>query len=121
MKKTIAIIAMVVILVACLVMLTGCTTKPSGKYNFVSMTMGGETMTKDDLEELGMGLDDFYLEFLKGDKFKMCVFGEEMEGTFKLDGKKVTLTIDEEDVTGTIDGKKITIEEEDESMVFEKK
>ena len=42
------------------------------------------------------------------------------EGTYTLDGNKITVTIDNSPISGTVDGGKITLSDEDLEMVFEK-
>ena len=99
----------------------GGSTGLTGKYNLVSITEGGDTMDASQLAEFGLDIDEFYLEFLDGRKFKMVTFGETQDGTYKLDGKALTLTVDGEPASATIDGNKIVLDADGTEMVFEKK
>ena len=93
----------------------------SGKYSVVSFTDGGETFEMSVLEELGFEADAFYLEFVDGTKFTMVIFGESEDGTYKLEGNNLALTVDGEEVTATVEGNKITLDADGTIMVFEKK
>ena len=136
MKK---IIAVLLVLMFCVSILSACGGGLSGKYVLTQITNEeGKLVSLEDYvkaekamyEEYDM-LDEFdesvyegsYVEFLKDDKYKMVKFGDASEeGTFKVDGKTVELTVDDETVKGTIDGKKITFDYgEDYKVVFEKK
>ena len=71
-------------------------------------------------KEAGLGADAIHIEFMSGGKCKMVAEAENTEGTFKVDGKTVTITLDDSQMKGTIDGSKIIFEEDDGKMVFEK-
>jgi len=139
MKKMKQAVAIFLILILCASVLAACGGgDQTGKYALAEISNEEGTMIKledfkkqmkDLYESMGMefneaelGLSgDSYLELLKDNKFKMLVFGEGGEGTYKIDGKNITLTYDGESITGTIDGKKITIEENEGKLVFVKK
>ena len=138
MKRTIAVI---LVLMLGLTLLAGCGgTKLSGKYELISVTEDGETEMWADVvkemkeynenmkemleeyEELDESAYESYLEFIDGEKCKLIFWGEVGEGTYKIDGKNIEMTIDEETYKGTIDGKKITIDmDEVSTMLFEQK
>jgi major membrane immunogen (membrane-anchored lipoprotein) len=120
MKKTIQIVAIITILAISLVLLVGCGSKLKGKYTLVSMSSGGVTVDAETIRGQGMNPDDMYLEF-DGDKCKVSIAGENGEGTYKVEGKDITITIDDDPASGTIDGKKITLTIGAQSMTFEKK
>jgi len=119
MKKTIAIFMVLMIIVSVLAACGG--SGLSGKYYLFSMTEDGETAEAAQLADYGIDPDQFYAEFLPGNKFKMVVFGEVDEGTYKLDGKNLSMTVDDEEVIAKIDGKKIIIDIDNSQMVFEKR
>ena len=120
MKKTIAIL---LALTLCAAMLAACGGGKglSGKYKLTSMTEDGVTVVESGFAEWGFSADEFYLEFLDGTKFKMVMIGETHEGTYKLDGKTLSLTVDGDKTEAKIDGSKITLEESGSTMIFEKK
>ena len=108
----------------------------SGKYFVTVYEIGGmdwlafiKSMDEmaDEIGENNPDVDDLYVEFKDGGKivFSAEIDEEPMEGTFKVDGKNITLTVDGEEMKGIIDGNKITIEAEEDGttlkMVFEKK
>jgi len=106
--------------------------KLSGKYLAYEMTQDGEIIKwtdyvkeiKEMYDEYEMKYSDsdfaFYLEFLKDGKCKMVFMGDSEEGTFKVDGKNISITFDGETQTGKINGNKIIIEADDVKVVFQK-
>ena len=133
---------MSVVLVAIVaVMLIGCgksSGSPEGKY--VVKTMDGKTLEETFKEEAGdvdteklfkmLGIesfDDFLTLELKADgKASMLAMGEDPdEGTWKQDGDKVTITVDDESNEFTFKGNELTgkFEEDGETheYVFVKK
>jgi len=130
MKKQ--VLALLIALVMVL-SITGCGSNKNsddeitltGKYVVVAMedAEGNDWFAM--FAEMGMSADDYYIELKSGGKATfMMAFGEgdePMEGTYKVDGKAITITIDGEDVAGTIEGNKITTEIEGTKMVFEKR
>ena len=127
MKKAFVV---VLTLVLCLSVLAGCggggasSGELKGKYVLTAIDVDGIDALEM-MESMGLKASDTYYEFSDDGTFKMSLMGYEEEGTFKADGKKITLTVDGEDSEVTFDGKKITFEEIDEGektkMVFEKK
>ena len=100
----------------------GNTATLSGKYEIVSFTADGETHDAAAIKE--MGFPDWNFEFLSGNKFKYDFAGTVYEGTFKVEGSTVSLTVDGEEMSGKIEGNKITFDApdgEEGNMVFEKK
>lgn len=132
MKKTIAVLLVLLIGVTLLVGCGGGGSALSGKYTLTSITMDGQTMTVAELKEaastLGVDFDlsGFYIEFKTGNKFslgmKMELLGmdEAIEGTYTVNGNKITLTVEGEPQEATINGNKVTISMGEDSMVFEK-
>jgi len=137
MKKAIALLLVLILVVS---ILTACGGNVSGKYTLKEMSWGEEgklqkweDIIKELKEDVGEDFDEskveFYLEFLKDSKFKMVSsLGSETqteEGTFKVDGKTITLTNpsadeDNKDLVGTIDGSKITFVQNGMTLVFGK-
>ena len=137
MKKTLAILLVLILSIS---LFAGCggsgggnnaTSEPalSGKYTLTSML---DDEGNDWIELLLMmsemgdegevfDLESFFIDFPGGDKCVFSVIGEEpMEGTFKLEGDSVEITIDGESIEGTIEDNKIILEDDGLKMVFEK-
>ena len=122
MKRIIAVLLVLMVSVAALAACGGSGGSGlTGKYNLVSLTEDGHTVTAEQFAEMGLRADEFYLEFVDSSKFNMVVFGDKNEGTYKLDNKAITLTVDGEPAQATIDGNKITLDADGSVMVFEKK
>lgn len=127
MKKKVA--GLVAVLCLCVMALAACSSG-TGTYKFSSMTFtdDGETMTfnaGDEFEGETLSADMFVLELKKDDTFTMTspLMGsdEAQSGTWKKDGKTITLTVDGESITATLDGKTLTITiEEGVSVVLKK-
>jgi len=150
MKKIIAIVLVLMLSISILAACGG-DEKLTGRYILTEISEDGETYKIEDYikemkaeyeesirelkelyEEMDIEFDeseyaidesDFhgYIEFLSDEKFKIFVFGMEDEGTFKVDGKSIEMTIDGETAEWKIDGKKLIFEEDDAKMIFEKK
>jgi len=143
MKKSIAILLVLILSVSVFASCGGSSL--SGKY-FVTEVEGddGKLIKVEDYvnevkamyEEYGMEFDESeiysvfegnYIEFFKDGKFKIVAIDEDdVDGTYKVDGKTITLINPDEDdgeieIKGKIDGKKIIFEEEYFKAVFEKK
>ena len=137
MKKVIMLLLVLIVGVSAF---TGCGGgsaaggSATGKYALVSMV---DSEGNDWLEMLAsmaamFGEEDesfdfssLYLELKDGGKFVMSMMDEVQEGTYRINGKNITLTAEGEDISGTINGKKISLSAEEEgqsmTMVFEKK
>jgi len=114
------VLALVLSLTAC-GSIVGNNATLTGKYCIVSMETKGETVNAADLAEQDMDISAIYLEF-SGSKVTLYAFGETIEGTYKVNGKNIEITTDDDTVKGTLDGNRITIEfSEGEVMVVEKK
>ena len=122
MKKLIAL-ALVMIAVVSLV---GCGGKngATGTYKIVSF-MGMEIEQANSLYNLGGGegnIEDlFVLQLQSGGKATFTSNGQKAEGTYSIDGKSISLTVEGETLTGTIEDGKITLSIEGIELVFEKK
>ena len=122
MKKTIALLLGLILSVS---LLAGCggggSAAPTGKYFMTAMELEGEDIFAL-YTEMGLSADNLYIELLSGGKCKISMMDETGEGTFKVDGKTITISADgEEAFAGAIEGNKITLEEDGNKMVFEKK
>ena len=93
---------------------------PAGKYFLTSMNIEGVEIL-DAFKELGLDASSSYFEIISGGKFRMVMFDEETEGTYRMNGNTIIFTSDDEDVEAKIEGKRITIKDEDSQMVFERK
>ena len=89
-----------------------------GKYTLTSMEAEGQKISGKDLKTLGM---EFEIEFLENGVCNISVFGMEEEGTYKLDGEKLTITNDDKELSGTYAKNKVTLNVDESKMVFEKK
>ena len=102
-----------------------CGGKPEplgGKYTLTSMESGGEKISGSDLKSLGM---EFNFEFHDNGVCNASMFGLEAEGTYKLDGEKLTITIrnddnEDKELSGTYANNKVTLMMDDAKMVFKK-
>ena len=97
----------------------------TGKYSLTSMVVGSEDYFSA-LKDAGINMDELFLEFLSGNKFKIAMMDEVEEGTYTLSGNKITLkSPGKENTGGKVEGKKVTLQFEDDGdkveMVFEKK
>ena len=91
-----------------------------GKYECVSISMMGMELTGSDLEDMG----ESWIELKDGGKCTMMLMDEKVDGTWALDGKKITCDLEGEEVTGTLkDGKldlTVVADGLEMKMVFEK-
>ena len=126
MKK----IALLMVLVLTVALFAGCSGSDSGAagtYELVSIKEDDMNMSGEDLKAFGemMGVKGslITMELTSDGKAKITSsFMEEVagEGTYTLDGNKITVTIDNSPISGTVDGGKITLSDENLEMVFEK-
>ena len=91
-----------------------------GNYTCVSISMMGIELTGSDLEDMG----ESWIELKDGGKCTMMLMDEKVDGTWALDGKKITCDLEGEEVTGTLkDGKldlTVVADGLEMKMVFEK-
>lgn len=117
MKKTMKMVGMSLLF---LILLTACSsgsTSLEGKWGLSKMEVDGVNALSalDTAEEITgekINLEDImYYEFTKDGKYMMVMtrMDQKEEGTYKLRGKKITLTSDGEDIEGTVDGNTLTI------------
>ncbi len=136
--KRFAAIVLVVLMVAAMLVSCGDVGSAEGKY--VIKSIGGQSVEdamKASLGEYGEGLDidailemvgldnlEDYMNFeLKADgTVKASVAGEgESEGTWKQDGNKVTITIDDEPIEFDFNGSELSAKIDDQEYVLVKK
>ena len=111
MKKILPLILVVLMLVT----LCACGGNDvDGKYAMYAIEEEGYCLKVADL-----GMEDGALELDDG-KFTLSFDEEKQEGEYKVDGKKLTLTAEGEDVTGTVENGIVTIEEDGMKMYFVK-
>ncbi len=132
MKRIISLI-LVALLVAAL--FVGCSkSDPVGTYKIDMDSMieamkkeSGELKDKsneeikDLLKQTGMSEDAFGLEIKDDGKFTLEYAGEKEEGTWKLDGSKITLTVDNDPLECDYEDGKITMDMGGTTLVFVKK
>ena len=90
----------------------------AGKYNFVSMEMGGEKITAADLAALG-GEVEMYVR-LDGDGTGIMYSEGTTEDIVYADGKIWPVSEPEEKADFTVKGNTLTITEDDTTMTFKK-
>ena len=123
MKK---IIALLLVFAFCGVMFAGCGDENAedtleGRYWLNSMEIEGEVYSWEELDGMGFDLNSWYIDFSDGEKCTVSADGDVGEGTFKVSGDTVTLTVDGDDETGAIDGDKITLtDEENNKLIYVK-
>ena len=127
MKKRVTSIALTVVLCLSLMLtMTACggtTTDMAGKWVLTGMSMGGTdylAMMKE-LDSTFNAEDFMYFEFTADGKATMASQGESESGTYKLDGKNLTITIDGDPQTFTVNGKSFNMEVDGSTMTFTKK
>ena len=76
---------------------------------------------KDLLKQTGMSEDAFGLEIKDDGKFTLEYAGEKEEGTWKLDGSKITLTVDNDPLECDYEDGKITMDMGGTTLIFVKK
>ena len=125
--KKIALLMVLVLTVALFVGCSGSDSGAAGTYELVSIKEDDMNMSGEDLKAFGemMGVKGslITMELTSDGKAKITSsFMEEVagEGTYTLDGNKITVTIDNSPISGTVDGGKITLSDENLEMVFEK-
>lgn len=132
MKRTISLI-LVALLVAAL--FVGCSkSDPVGTYKIDMDSMieamkkeSGELKDKsneeikDLLKQTGMSEDAFGLEIKDDGKFTLEYAGDKEEGTWKLDGSKITLTVDNDPLECDYEDGKITMDMGGTTLIFVKK
>jgi len=96
---------------------------PEGYYTIVSLEAEGVDVLEF-YSSMGMNTDDIFIQFLSGGVVRMGVFPDSEEdieeGTFRVNGNVISITMDGEEETGTIEGNRITLNVDGTEMVFEK-
>ena len=90
----------------------------AGKYNFYSMTYDGETMTADDLAELGTNVE-MYLRLNADGTGIMYSEGESVDMAYA-NGQIWSVDEPDEKVDFTVKGNTLTMEQEGMVMTFKK-
>lgn len=91
----------------------------AGKYEFYSMTMEGETITAEDLEDMGADPSAMYIEINKDGTAILSTNGEETD--MEWEDNMMWPADDEDDKAEfTVSGSKLTLEQDGMEMVFKK-
>lgn len=108
-----AVAAAVVALILSAVLFAACSGSATGTYKFSSMTMGSETVEAGD-EFMGMTFSEDYMtiELKEDGTAVLTTMGVDTEGTWKLDGKTLTLTFEGISTECTLSGGTITMEQD---------
>lgn len=119
MKNSILKVVLVMVLCVCVFGACGKKSGLSGIYELSSGKTGDVEVTKDQMASLGMG--NANIEFTSDKDVKMSLGDQISEGTYTVDGDKVSIKLDDETENATLDGDKLTFEMEGMSLVFIKK
>ena len=111
-------LAAAILLAACS-SVTGGTDAMTGTWELSSAEASGITLSKEALSSMGLS-ESLTMEF-NGGKFTANFAGETGEGTYKIDGDKVTMTSEGEDMVGTLVDNELRIEESGATLIFTKK
>jgi hypothetical protein len=108
MKKVLVVLAALVLSMSMMIACGKGKVELKGKYSLVSVTDAkGENVEGDALKTLGM--DKAYAEFLDDGKAKIDL-GQAVDGTFQLNGKKVTITAGADKMEGTVEENKVVVD-----------
>jgi hypothetical protein len=95
-----------------------------GTYDLESVTSDGDTVTAQDLRDLGMEPSEFLTITFSGNDFTMIAMGESLDGSYKLSNGTISMTADGDGpfgaLKGTVSGDTITIELDGDVIVFKK-
>lgn len=134
MKKTVTVLLAVLLVFA----MAACTSNggsgaagdsntAAGTYKMKSMSMAGVQVDMETLATaVGLSIDDLKIELKDGGDFTMTMLSAEesvtVNGTWTLDGTKLSMTAEGDTMEATLDGTKLTISDSDREseMVFEK-
>ncbi len=123
-NKRILALLLVVAMMMCLVACGGKKNNVAGTYHLTKMNMEGVNLDIKQLsEQSGVEMKvDLVLEENGNFSLDMSALGtgENLSGTWKADGNKLTMTAEGEDASAVVDGKTITLEADGASMIFEK-
>ena len=120
MKKIIATIFMITTL---MILCVGCGKDVSGTYKISSF--GGQSVAdlQKTYDEMGINqniADMMTIELKSDGTFTMKLDTETENGTYEVDGEKISLTVDGDTQEGTIKGDTLTIGSGNDEMVFKK-
>ena len=127
MKRTAKALFTLALCIGMTLALTACSngggsSSMEGKYVISSMMVGEDdyleqVMSMAEAMEEEINLEDImYFEFSGADTVIMGSEGETVTGTYKLDGKTLTLTADGEEQIATVDGNSFTIKYDEDGM-----
>jgi lipopolysaccharide export system protein LptA len=120
MKKRLAFLLVIVMVLGTMMMACGSKTKLEGTtWSLTSIEAEGVTFKGDELKSAMGGETTF--EFKKDGVIVATAAETETEGTWSLKGDKITIDLEGGKAEGTVDGSKMTIDQDGTKMVFEKK
>lgn len=105
--------AMLAVMVVMVFAFAGCGKKEAAKLEGSTYALsGGETADgqKVDQEQIETLLGEISYTFKEGGVLECTAMGQTVEGTWKQDGNKVTISSEGTDVEATLDGDKLTME-----------
>ncbi|WP_040195513.1 lipocalin family protein [Candidatus Soleaferrea massiliensis] len=123
MKKAISLVLSV--LMICTLVFAGCGSKAEGGDDLANTTWtltsgksGGQEVTGEQVTSL---FGEIKMEFKADSKMSMTAAEVTQEGTYKLDGSKLTLSIEGQDQECTYENGSITMESAGATLTFSKK
>lgn len=120
MKRTLSMILGLALIMGMLVCFSGCTLFTAGKYYIYKMTMDGETITRDDMEDMGVDYKDFYLDLDSDGTGVLCSNGSEQD--MEWDEDEIWPEGDKDEAAEyEVKGSKLILEQDGMEMVFKKK
>ena len=112
MKKFKTVLAALLMVVLGTCMLVACGGSKVGTYKFSSVEIDGKTYkVGDEVEGLELTEDFYKIELKEDGKCTVTSMGMPVDGTWKEDGKKVTITIMGNDVEAEVSGGKMTFDD----------
>ncbi|MBQ9198846.1 MAG: DUF4923 family protein [Lachnospiraceae bacterium] len=119
------IITSILMIAALMILCVGCGKGKDVSGTYKLSSMGGTSVAdlQKQYDEIGMNVnvaDMFTMELKSDGTFTMIYGGESESGTYKVDGSKISMTIENDTEEGTVSGNTITLGSGDEEMVFKK-
>ena len=118
MKRKLTVVLACMLL--CMLVIAGCGGSSEGvvgTWKLTSMESNGETVGEEMLNQASI---EMTFTFEEGDQFSASLMGSTVEGTYTLEGSKLTMTVDGEPAEAELSGNTFVVEESDIRMIFTK-